>query len=291
MSSILKQRIDELHVNERNASALSVSPLTGGMGAEIHGVDLSRPMDDERFCAINQVLLDHGVIFFRQQNITPSQQMAFAQRWGDVHLHPHMQCLPNHPGVIEIVKKEDDTTVFGENWHTDQMFTPTPARVTMLYAKQVPPVGGDTLFANLHKAYDTLSDGMKAMIANLRTISVYDKKKKRPAAMAPTAPEEPAEPCEHPLVRHHPETGRKALYLCHIGITRQIVGMTEDESRPLLTYLINHATKPEFTCRFRWAVGSLAVWDNRRALHYPVNDYYGYRRVMHRITIRGEHTY
>jgi len=140
-------------------------------------------------------------------------------------------------------------------------------------------------------AYDTLSDGMKAMIANLRTLSIYDKKKKRPASMTPTAPEVDPEPFEHPLVRHHPETGRKALYLCHIGITRQIVGMSEEESRPILTYLINHATKPEFTCRFRWAAGSMAVWDNRRALHYPVNDYYGYRRVMHRITIEGERTF
>lgn len=284
MSSVLRQQ-------HETPATLDIRPLTGGMGAEIHGIDLSREMDDQRFRAINQVLLDHGVIFFRDQHITPSQQMAFARRWGEIHLHPHMRCLPDQPGIIEIVKKEDDTTVFGELWHTDQMFTPTPARVTMLYAKQVPPVGGDTLFANLHLAYDTLSDGMKAMIANLRTINVYDKKKKRPAAMTPTAPEVDAEPFEHPLVRHHPETGRKALYLCHIGITRQIVGMTEEESRPLLLYLMNQATKPEFTCRFRWEAGSMAVWDNRRALHYPVNDYFGYRRVMHRITVKGEHTF
>ena len=287
ISAILNQHIDALDALD----PLDIRPLTGGMGAEIHGVDLSRHMDDHGFRAINQVLLDHGVIFFRDQKITPAQQMAFAKHWGDVHLHPHMPCLPDHPGLIEIVKKEDDTTVFGEYWHTDQMFTPTPARVTILYAKQVPPVGGDTLFANLHMAYDELSDGMKAMIANLRTISIYDKKKKRPAAMAPTAPDVDAEPAEHPLVRQHPETGRKALYLCHIGITRQIVGMSEEESLPLLTYLINHATKPEFTCRFRWEAGSMAVWDNRRALHYPVNDYYGYRRVMHRITIEGERTF
>jgi taurine dioxygenase len=196
MSAILKQR------NESND--LDIRPLTAGMGAEIHGVDLSQPMDAQRFQAINQVLLDHGVIFFRDQTITPAQQMAFAKHWGEIHLHPHMRCLPDHPGIIEVLKKEDDTTVFGENWHTDQMFTPTPARVTMLYAKQIPPVGGDTLFANLHMAYDTLSDGMKAMIANLRTLSIYDKKKKRPAAMTATAPEIDPEPYEHPLVRHHP---------------------------------------------------------------------------------------
>jgi len=277
-----------MQMNDRYLS-IDIKPLTGAMGAEIHGVDLSH-VDDRTFDAVHRALLDHGVIFFRDQDITPNAQMAFAKRWGEIHLHPHMRCLPDHPGIIEIVKKEDDTTVFGENWHTDQMFTPTPARVTILYAKQVPPVGGDTIFANLHMAYDTLSDGMKDLISDLRTISVYDKQKKRPAAMTPTAPDEAPEPAEHSLVRPHPETGRKALYLCHAGITRQIAGMTEEESRPILSYLIKHATKPEFTCRFRWEVGSMAIWDNRRALHYPVNDYYGYRRVMHRITIEGERT-
>ena len=271
--------------------AFDVRPLTGGLGAEIFGIDLAQPLDAEGFRAINQVLLDHGAIFFRDQKITPQQQMAFARHWGSVHLHPHMACLPEQPGVIEILKKETDTTVFGQNWHTDQMFTPTPARVTLLYAKEIPPVGGDTMYANLYMAYDTLSDGMKAMIANLRTVNLYNKKKKRPAAMTPTAPEQDPEPAEHPLVRTHPETGKKALYLCNPGITRHIVGMSEEESAPLLKYLLDHATRPECTCRFRWQVGSLAVWDNRRTLHYPVNDYYGYRRVMHRITIEGEQTY
>ena len=200
-----------------------------------------------------------------------------------------MPCLPDHPAVIEIVKKEDDTTVFGENWHSDQMFTPTPAKITMLYAKEVPAAGGDTLYADLRASYDALSEGMKAFAGKLRTVSTYDSQKKRPAAMTPTALERVVE-AEHPLVRTHPETGRKSLYLCHRGITRRIATMTEEESRPLLDYLLAHATRPEHTCRFRWQVGSLAVWDNRRVLHYPVNDYYGYRRVMHRITIQGEAT-
>jgi taurine dioxygenase len=273
-----------------NNQPLEVRPVTGAMGAEIGYIDLSRELDDQTFAAVHQALLDHGAIFFHDQNITPAQQMEFAQRWGVVHHHPHMPCLAGHPGIIEVVKKEDDSTVFGANWHTDQMFTPTPARLTILYAKQVPPVGGDTLFANLYQEYDTLSDGMKAMSADLRTVSVYDKKKKRPAAMTPTAIEVDAEPVEHPLVRQHPETGRKALYLCHIGITPRIAGMNAEESQPLLAYLMNHASRPEFTCRFRWQVGSMVVWDNRRTLHNPVNDCFGYRRVMHRITIEGERT-
>ena len=269
---------------------IDVKPIAGAMGAEVRGVDLSQELDERTFGFVHQALLDHGAIFFRDQDITPAQQMAFARRWGTVHLHPHMNCLPNHPGIIEVLKKESDTSVFGENWHTDQMFTPTPARVTILYAKEVPPFGGDTMFANLYLAYDSLSDGMKNMIGSLRTINLYDKQKKRPAAMAPTAPDVPAEPAEHPLVREHPETGRKALYISNPGITRKIAGLTEEESAPLLSYLIGHATQPEFTCRFRWEVGSMAVWDNRRALHYPINDYNGYRRLMHRITIEGERT-
>lgn len=273
-----------------NSQHLDVKPISGAMGAELRGVDLSREMDGRAFGAINQALLDHGAIFFRDQDITPSQQMAFARHWGTVHLHPHMPCLPDHPGIIQVLKKEEDTHVFGEDWHTDQMFTPTPARVTILYAKEVPPFGGDTMFANLYLAYDALSEGMKAAIGGLRTINQYDKQKKRPAAMAPTAPDEPAEIAEHPLVRAHPETGRKALYICNSTITRRIAGMTAEESRPLLDYLLRHATKPEFTCRFRWEVGSMAIWDNRRVLHYPINDYNGYRRLMHRITIEGERT-
>jgi len=271
--------------------SLDVRPITGAIGAEIHGVDLSRDLDAATFDAIHAAILDHGVLFFREQDITPAQQMAFARRWGNVHLHPHMPSLAGHPGVMEIVKKEDDTVVFGANWHTDQMFTPTPARYTMLYAKEVPPAGGDTCFANLCLAYDKLSSGMQAMIADLYTFSTYDKRKKRPAAMTPTALDEAPSHAEHPLVRVHPESGHKALYLCHSGITRRIVGMTDEESRPILSTLFNHATRPDFTCRFRWAVGSMAIWDNRRALHYPIDDYYGYRRVMHRITIEGEATH
>jgi taurine dioxygenase len=268
---------------------LELRPLTPGLGVEIRGIDLRHELDAASFAAVQRALLDHGVIFFRDQAITPAQQLAFAGRWGEVHLHPHMRCLPGHPGVIEIVKREDDTTVFGENWHTDQMFTVTPARLTFLFAKEVPPVGGDTLFANLQAAYDALSHGMRDFLATLRTVSAYDTDKTRPAAMTPTMLDTAA-PVEHPLVRTHPQTGRKGLYLCHPGITRRFAGMTQAESRPLLDYLLAHTTRPEFTCRFRWEVGSMAVWDNRRALHYPVNDYYGYRRVMHRITIQGEAT-
>ena len=270
---------------------LEAVPLSGAMGAEIRGADL-RDVDDETFAAIHDILLDHGMIYFRDQDITPAQQLALARRWGEPHFHPYMPGLANHPEIIEIVKNPEDTHTFGGNWHTDQMFTPTPAMGTMLYAKQVPAAGGDTMFANLYLAYETLSDGLKAAISPLRTFNLYDKNKGRSSVMRGKLkePEKPAEPAEHPLVRTHTETRKPVLYICYDRITRHIVGMSEEESEPLLDFLRHHSTRPEFTCRLRWEVGTLAFWDNRCVQHMALNDYYGQRRVMHRITIRGERT-
>jgi len=270
---------------------LEAIPLSGAMGAEIRGADL-RDVGDETFADIHNILLDHGMIFFRDQDISPAQQLDFAKRWGEPHFHPYMPGLPDHPEIIEIVKNPEDTHTFGGQWHTDQMFTPTPAMGTMLYAKEVPEAGGDTLFGNLYLAYDALSDGMKEAIAELRTFNLYDKKKGRAATMKNQLkePEKPAEPAVHPLVRPHGETGRPVLYICYDRITRHIVDWTPEESRPLLDYLRAHASRPEFTCRLRWEPGTLAFWDNRCVQHMALNDYHGYRRVMHRITIRGERT-
>lgn len=270
---------------------LEVIPLSGAMGAEIKGADL-RVVDDRTFAAIHDILLQFGMIYFRDQDITPDQQLALAKRWGEPHFHPYMPGLPDRPEIIEIVKNPEDTNTFGGNWHTDQMFTPTPSMGTMLYAKEVPEAGGDTMFGNLYLAYESLSDGMKAAIADLRTFNLYDKKKGRSAVMRGklTEPDKPAEPAEHPLVRIHGETGRPVLYISYERITRHIVGMTPEESRPLLDYLRAHASRPEFTCRLRWEVGTLAFWDNRCVQHMALNDYHGHRRVMHRITLKGERT-
>ena len=270
---------------------LEAVPLSGAMGAEILGANL-RDVDDKTFAAIHDILLDHGMIYFRDQDITPAQQLALARRWGEPHFHPYMPGLANHPEIIEIVKNPEDTHTFGGNWHTDQMFTPTPAMGTMLYAKEVPAAGGDTMFANLYLAYETLSDGLKAAISPLRTFNLYDKKRGRSSVMRGKLkePEKPAEPAEHPLVRIHTETGKPVLYICYNRITRHIVGMSEEESVPLLDFLRHHSTRPEFTCRLRWEVGTLAFWDNRCVQHMALNDYHGQRRVMHRITIRGERT-
>ncbi len=279
--------------------AIEVSPFSGAMGAEIGGVDLSKPLDNQLFDEIHQALLDNLVIVFRDQTLTPEQQLSFARRFGGIHLHPYVKGLEECPEVMPIVKEKEDTRTFGSAWHTDQMFTEKPAMGTMLYAKEVPPAGGDTLYANLYLAYDALSEGMKAMIADVKTYSVGDRFKqsgkqsrkeryKGHAGMAARVkdPGDVKTENEHPLVRTHPETGRKALYIG--SHAQRFADMTFEESEPLLNYLKAHATKPEFTCRLGWARGSLAFWDNRCTQHFAIGDYNGHRREMHRITIQGD---
>ena len=187
-----------------------------------------------------------------------------------------------------MAKLEHETVNFGGLWHTDTAYLAEPPMATMLIAREVPPHGGDTLFASLYAAYDALSDGMKQMLAPLRAVNSSSKAEKarthenRGANEAPRVLE-----AEHPVVRTHPETGRKALYV-NGGHTLRFVGMTEAESAPLLEYLFAHQVRPEFTCRFHWEPGSTAFWDNRCALHNPINDYHGFRRIMHRVTLAGD---
>jgi taurine dioxygenase len=277
-------------------SRISVEPIAGALGAEVYGIDLSRDLDATEFQAVHDALMAHGVVFFRDQDITPHQQLAFARRFGDIHFHPFVAGLPDLPEVMEIVKTETDVRNFGEGWHTDQMFLPEPAMGTILYAKEIPDFGGDTLYASMYAAYDGLSEGMKALAGRLRTVNLPDAGRPRGRPHAATYSnlktmglddkETYAKVSEHPLVRTHPVTGRKALY---IGLhTEQFAGMSYDESQGLLNHLIAHATRPEYTCRFRWRLGSLALWDNRCVLHNAINDYPGKRRRMHRVTVKGD---
>jgi taurine dioxygenase len=282
---------------------IEVKPIAGALGAEIGGVDLGT-LDDETFDEIQAAWLEHLVVFFRKQAITPEQQIAFAKRFGDIHYHPFMRGMDEHPEILEIVKEEGDTKAFGEVWHTDQAFNPKPAKATILYAKETPDAGGDTMFTNLYLAYETLSDPMKAMIAGVKTWNVGDRKtlaQNGPMASAPRAgryvgnekmaakvrdPGDVPSEAAHPLVRTHPETGRKALYISNHSQT--LDGFNRAEARPILDFLMAHAVQPEFTCRFRWEPGSLAMWDNRCTQHRALNDYHGKRRRMHRITIAGD---
>ena len=278
---------------------LEATPFAGALGAEISGPDLSQSLDNQAFNDVHQALIDHQVIVFRDQRLTPKQQLAFAKRFGDIHQHPYISGLPNCPEVMPIVKDLTDTHTFGAAWHTDQMFTAKPAMATMLYALEVPPAGGDTLFTNLYLAYDALSNGMKKMLAEVKTYSVGDRFKtaggksrkddyKGTSAMAGQVrnPGNVQTESEHPLIRTHPETGRKALYIG--GHAQRFADMTDAESEPLLNFLKQHATRPEFTCRVRWTPGTLTFWDNRCTEHHAIGDYNGHRRVTHRITIQGD---
>lgn len=281
---------------------IEVKPIAGALGAEISGVDL-RNVDDETFAEIHDAWLEHLVVFFRDQHLTPEQQIAFCKRFGAVHHHPFIKGMPEYPDILEIIKEEGDTRAFGETWHTDQMFNPKPAKATILYAKETPKFGGDTMFANMYLAYEALSEPMKEAIKNLKTWNTGNRKKlhendakrgeksgdyKGNSKMADKVrdPGDLVTECAHPLVRTHPETGRKGLFIGNH--TQTIHGMKPDEARPIVEYLQHHSVQPEFTCRFRWEVGSMAIWDNRCTQHRALNDYHGQRRRMHRITIAGD---
>jgi taurine dioxygenase len=281
---------------------IELKPIAGALGAEIAGVDLGA-LDDETFKEIEAAWLEHLVVFFRNQTVTPVQQIAFATRFGEIHYHPFMKGMDEHPEILEIIKEEGDTSAFGEVWHTDQMFNPKPAKATILYAKETPNAGGDTLFTNMYLAYEALSGPMKKMLKDIKTWNVGDRKKlswndeagftrdgryagNEKMAAKVRDPGDLQTECAHPLVRTHPETGRKALYLSNH--TQTLDGFKHAEARPILDFLMAHAVQPEFTCRFRWEVGSIAIWDNRCTQHRALNDYPGKRRHMHRITISGD---
>jgi len=274
----------------RSDRHIEVRPIAGALGAEIHGVDLARRLDGEVVSEIRQAFLDQLVIFFRNQTLTPQQQLAFAQQFGEPIEYPQLKGLPECPLITPVIKREHERVNFGGVWHSDTAYLERPPMGSMLYALEIPPYGGDTLFANQYLAYETLSEGLKKTLAGLigiNTSTKADASKTREDRLRDAGAELKVLVGEHPVVRTHPETGRKALYV-NVGHTTGFKGWTEEESRPLLDHLFAHQVRPELTCRFRWAPGSLAFWDNRCAQHNPVNDYHGFRRVMHRVTLAGD---
>lgn len=273
-------------------NALEIRPIAGAIGAELHGVDLSDDLSADTIAAIRQALLDHLVIFFRDQTLPPARFLALAHRFGTPIEYPFVKGIEGFPEIIAVAKLEHERSNFGGIWHSDTTYLEQPPKGTLLVARQVPPQGGDTLFANQYLAYETLSPRMRAMLDGLRAVSSSvkaDVSRTREDRIKSdgTAVARMELSAEHPVVRTHPETGRKALYI-NVAHTARFAGMTEEESAGLLGFLFRHQIRPEFTCRFRWDVGSVAVWDNRCALHNPINDYHGYRRVMHRITLAGD---
>ena len=271
---------------------IEVRRLCGALGAEVHGVDLARALPDESVADIRRAFLDHLVIFFRGQTLTPGEFMAFARRMGEPIEYPFVKGIAGFPEVIEVKKLEHERQNFGGIWHSDTAYLARPPMGSMLLAREVPPHGGDTEFANQYLAYETLSDGLRRVLDGLVAVNASakaDATRTREDRLKTDGRSDTREDyvAEHPVVRTHPETDRKALYV-NVGHTVRFRDMTEDESAPLLQFLFQHQVRPEFTCRFRWEVGSLAFWDNRCAQHNPINDYHGFRRLMHRITLAGD---
>lgn len=275
------------------ATKLDVRPLSGACGAEVHGVDLSQNLSDATIAGIRKALLDHCVIFFRDQDIDVAQHKAFAKRFGKIFVHPNYKGVGADDEVVVIRREPGDKKIVGEEWHADTTMVEEPPMAAILYAIEVPAFGGDTMFASQYAAYDALSDGMKKMLSGLRAYH-SDRKVAGPQAnmnaFRTTKVREDDGWREtvslHPVVVTHPETGRKLLYVNH-SYTYCFEGMTEEESRPLLDYLLNHGHRPEFTCRFRWEKGSIAFWDNRVCKHLAVHDSHKERRHMRRIQVCG----
>lgn len=289
---------------------IAVTPLAAAMGAEISGVDLSA-LTDAQFDDIADALYRHKMIYFRDQRMSHAEQEAFTLRFGAFGTDAYTKGLPDHPN-IQPVTKEAETSVkmiFGEGWHTDSPFLARPPAISMLYGVDVPPYGGDTIWANTELAYDYLSDTMKTLLAPLRVhmsavgvISMIDRtnaEKGEPTAEPGSKQtkiggmeleierQSMIEGSYHPLVRTHPETGQKSLYV-EATYSQGFEGMTEEESRPLLEFLQRHVTQASFTCRLRWTPNTFVVWDNRSCLHHAFNDYDGHRREMYRTTVQGE---
>ncbi len=276
---------------------LNIRPVAPACGAEVFGLDLANPPVDA-MRRVADALARHAVLFFRDQRITPEQQLEVTRRFGDILRVPYIRHLDAYPDIIAVLKEADERGIstFGGTWHSDFSFLDAPPSLTLLYALELPALGGDTLWASQYAAYDALSPGLRRLLDPLRAVQTAwphgtrgpgpGTAVSRSIGMVRNDPEADREVAQ-PVVRVHPVTGRRALFVNPV-YTERFEGMTLDESRPLLQYLFGHATRAEFTCRLRWAPGTLAVWDNRCLLHLAINDYDGSRRLLHRTTVAGE---
>src|ERR1700761_8230608 len=278
-------------------SRIDVRPIAGAIGAEIDGVRIGDDLDSETIAEIRKALNEHCVIFFRDQDFDAEQHKAFARRFGDIFIHPNYRGMQADDEIITMLRQPGDKHIVGEDWHADTTMVAAPPMGAILYAIEVPPYGGDTCFANQYLAYETLSDGMKRMLADLRAVHsdrlVAGPQAAKNAVRSTKVREDDAwrETISiHPVVRTHPETGRKLLFV-NRSYTVGFEGWTEAESKPLLDYLLDQGHRPEFTCRFRWTNGSIAFWDNRCTKHLAIHDAGPFRRIMRRTQICGDAAY
>lgn len=301
-------------ISEIKKNTVDIYPIAGTIGAEVRGIDLSQPLSDDMFATIHQAFLDHLVIFFPEQEpLEPNQILEVAKRFGEVDKNPFafpfkMPAIEGHPEVFNLTKEADSGSInFGGFWHADVTYRARPHKAAVLYAKEIPPFGGDTIFANQYLAYETLTDGMKDMLEGMQAVHSsampHGREEARFGAVsrdrAPgekdrvietsMAEAEKVDPITnlHPVVRVHPDTGKKYLYV-NRAFTERFEHMTIEESLPLLHNLWNHEARPEFTCRYQWTPHSVAIWDNRASQHYAINDYYGARRHLQRIAVHED---
>lgn len=272
---------------------ISVKPQSASLGAVIDGVDLAQDLSDSTLEELKSVFGCYSVIFFRNQDLTPQQHIDLAERWGSVNVNRFFKPLEGYPKIAQVIKEADQKENIGGAWHTDHSYDEIPAMGSMLYARKVPQVGGDTLFSSMYLAYEALSDSMKEMLSSLKAwhssrhafgYGVSDSEHYEDGRLA--NPDLATQDALHPVVITHPITGRKALYV-NTRFTIRFDGWTVEESKPLLDFLYAHGARQEFTCRFQWEPGSIALWDNRATWHYALNDYHGEQRIMHRITLEG----
>ena len=278
-------------------SGFVVRPMASACGAEVNGLDLRRLTEGD-LARVSQALADHSVLFFRDQDLQPEEQLEITRRFGSLLRVPYIKHLDEYPDIVAVLKEADERQIstFGGTWHSDFSFLAEPPSLTLLYALEVPDVGGDTLWSSQHAAYEALSDGLQRLLDPLEAIHTgwphgtngpgANVAVSRSIGMVRNDPSADRE-IVHPVVRVHPVTRRKALFVNPV-YTKCFQEMTDDESKPLLQYLFDHATKAEYTCRLRWSPGTLAVWDNRCLLHLAINDYDGSRRLLHRTTVTGE---
>jgi taurine dioxygenase len=274
----------------RSPNSISIQPLNPVIGAELHGVDLREDLSDEAFRTIKDALNKYQVIFFRDQDITPEQHLAFGRRFGELHVHPSVRAKPRSEWseLLPVYADAHTARVVGDKWHTDVSCDEKPPYASILHLKIIPESGGDTLFSSMYAAYEALSDPMKNMLGALTATHDgapnYSDRARRnreshSARLDPTA--------VHPVIATHPFTGRKTIYVNSV-FTVRINELSETESEAMLKFLFAHVTRPEFQCRFRWQPDSIAFWDNRAVQHYAVWDYYPAVRSGQRVTIRGD---
>ena len=275
-------------------SLIDIRPLSSAIGAEIHGIDLNKAISNEQFLEVKSAFGQYGVIFFRDQNLSPDKEITFAEYWGKININRFFTNVDGYPKIAMVLKEPDQKKNIGSTWHTDQTYDEEPAMGSILFAHDVPKNGGDTMFSSMYYAYETLSDGLKHTLTGLnarhssRHVFGGARAQRDDDTVGRIKNAEAAnQDAIHPVIITHPETGRKALYVNPV-FTLGFEGWTDAESKPLLEYLYLHASRPEFTCRFKWRAGSIAFWDNRATWHLAINDYHGERRLMHRITIEGK---